>query len=94
MADWVEEFTALLAPLAEVITKHAKEDAALFADDTPLRVLVQGNEKTKPLASGAMSETNNRCPVTRHQALGIRLGLIARVSIRSNTCLAIKPGCM
>ena len=46
----MEEFTALLAPLAEVITKHAKEDAALFADGTPLRVLVQGNEKTK--ASG------------------------------------------
>ena len=42
--------TALLGSLAEVITKQAKEDAALFAYDTPLRVLVQGNEKTK--ASG------------------------------------------
>jgi hypothetical protein len=64
----------LLGSLAEVITKQAKEDAALFADDTLLRVLVQGNEKTK--------------------ASGISLGLIARVSVRSNTCQAIKPGCM
>lgn len=47
MADWVGKSTALLEPLAEAIAKRAKAGAALFADDTPLKVLVPGNKKTK-----------------------------------------------
>lgn len=38
MADWVGKSTALLEPLADVIAKRVKEGAALFADDTPLKM--------------------------------------------------------
>ncbi len=47
MADWVGKSTALLAPLAEAIAKRVKDGAALFADDTPLKMLAPGNKKTK-----------------------------------------------
>jgi transposase len=47
MADWVGKSTALLEPLADAIAKRVKDGAALFADDTPLKVLAPGNKKTK-----------------------------------------------
>ena len=47
MADWVGKSTALLEPLAEAIAKRVKVGAALFADDTPLKMLAPGNKKTK-----------------------------------------------
>ncbi len=47
MADWVGKSTALLEPLAEAIGKIAKQGPALFADDTPLKMLAPGNKKTK-----------------------------------------------
>ena len=47
LADWVGKSTALLEPLADVIAKRGKEGAALFADDTPLKMLAPGNNKTK-----------------------------------------------
>ncbi|MBV1897205.1 MAG: IS66 family transposase [Rhodobacteraceae bacterium] len=46
MADWVGKSTALLEPLAEAIAKRVKDGAALFADDTPLKMLAPG-KKTK-----------------------------------------------
>ena len=52
MADWVGKSTALLEPLAEAIAKRAKAGAALFADDTLLKMLAPGNKKTKTAASG------------------------------------------
>jgi transposase len=47
MADWVGKSTALLEPLAEAIAKRVKNGTALFADDTPLKMLAPGNKKTK-----------------------------------------------
>jgi len=47
MADWVDKSTALLELLADVIAKRVEEGAALFADDTPLKMLAPGNKKTK-----------------------------------------------
>lgn len=47
MADWVGKSTALLEPLADAIGRQVKEGAALFADDTPLKMLAPGNKKTK-----------------------------------------------
>lgn len=47
LADWVGKSTALLEPLAEAIAKRVKDGAALFADDTPLKMLAPGNKKTK-----------------------------------------------
>lgn len=47
MADWVGKSTALLEPLADAIAKRVKDGGALFADDTPLKMLAPGNRKTK-----------------------------------------------
>ncbi|MCK5886207.1 MAG: IS66 family transposase, partial [Alcanivorax sp.] len=47
MADWVGKSTALLEPLADAIAKRVKDGMALFADDTPLKMLAPGNKKTK-----------------------------------------------
>ena len=47
MADWVGKSTALLEPLADAIGKHVRQGQALFADDTPVKLLSPGNKRTK-----------------------------------------------
>jgi len=47
MADWVGKSTALLEPLADAIGKHVRQGQALFADDTPVKLLAPGNKRTK-----------------------------------------------
>ena len=47
LADWVGQSAALLASLAEAITRHVKAGAALHADDTPVPVLDPGRQQTK-----------------------------------------------
>ena len=47
MADWVGKSTALLEPLADAIGKHVRKGQALFADDTPIKMLAPGNKRTK-----------------------------------------------
>jgi len=47
MADWVGRSTALLEPLADEIGRIARRGAALFADDTPVKMQAPGNKKTK-----------------------------------------------
>lgn len=47
MADWVGKSTALLEPLADAIGKHVRKGQALFADDTPVKMLAPGNKRTK-----------------------------------------------
>jgi transposase len=47
LADWVGKATALLEPLADAIGRHARQGPALFADDTPVKMLSPGNKRTK-----------------------------------------------
>lgn len=47
LADWVGKSTALLEPLADAIGRHVLEAAAIFADDTPIRMLAPGAGKTQ-----------------------------------------------
>ena len=47
MADWVGRSTALLEPLAGAIGRIVRQGPALFADDTPVKMLAPGNKKTK-----------------------------------------------
>ena len=47
MADWVGRSTALLEPLADAIGRMVRGGDALFADDTPVKMLAPGNKKTK-----------------------------------------------
>jgi transposase len=47
MADWMGRSTALLEPLADEIGRIVRRSAALFADDTPVKMQAPGNKKTK-----------------------------------------------
>ncbi len=47
LADWVGKSTALLEPLADAIGRHVLTGQAIFADDTPVKMLAPGNGKTK-----------------------------------------------
>ena len=47
LADWVGKSTALLEPLANAIGRHVLAAEAIFADDTPIRMLATGTGKTQ-----------------------------------------------
>lgn len=52
LADWVEKSTALLAPLADAIGRHVLAAGAIFADDTPVRMLAPGTGRTQTARLG------------------------------------------
>jgi transposase len=47
LADWVGKTTALLEPFADAIGRHVLSAEAIFADDTPIRMLAPGTGKTQ-----------------------------------------------
>ncbi|MGJ8535488.1 MAG: IS66 family transposase [Alphaproteobacteria bacterium] len=47
LADWVGKSAALLEPLAKAIERHVLSGQAIFADDTPVKMLSPGAGKTK-----------------------------------------------
>jgi len=47
LADWVGKSTTLLEPLADAIARHVLKGQAIFADDTPVKLLAPGSGKTK-----------------------------------------------
>ena len=47
LADWVGKSTALLEPLADAVARHVLKGQAIFADDTPVKLLAPGSGKTK-----------------------------------------------
>ncbi len=47
LADWVGTSAALLEPLADAIRRHVFSGQAIFADDTPVKLLSPGSGKTK-----------------------------------------------
>jgi hypothetical protein len=47
LADWVGKSTALLEPLADAVARHVLRGQAIFADDTPVKLLAPGSGKTK-----------------------------------------------
>lgn len=47
LADWVGKSAALLEPLADAIGKHVRNGQALFADDTPVKLLSPGHKRTR-----------------------------------------------
>ena len=46
LAGWVGKATALLEPLADAVGRHVLAGRAIFADDTPVKVLAPGTGKT------------------------------------------------
>jgi len=47
LADWVGKSTALLEPFADAVARHVLKGQALFADDTPVKMLAPGSGKAK-----------------------------------------------
>jgi len=47
LAEWVGKSTALLEPLADAVARHVLKGQAIFADDTPVKLLAPGSGKTK-----------------------------------------------
>ncbi len=46
LADWVNNSTALLEPLADAIGRHVLDGSAIFADDTPIKLQAPGEGHT------------------------------------------------
>jgi hypothetical protein len=51
LADWVGKTTALLEPLADAIGRHVLSAEAIFADDTPIAVRLDGYGNLHPSAT-------------------------------------------
>lgn len=51
LAGWVGQATRLLEPLAIAIGRHVRHGQAIFADDTPVRVLSPGPEARRRRAA-------------------------------------------
>jgi transposase len=47
LADWIGKSATLLEPLAKAIERHVLSGQAIFADDTPVKLLSPGAGKTK-----------------------------------------------
>ena len=56
LADWVGGSTALLEPLANAIGRYVLRGDAIFADDTPVKVLTPGAGKTKTARTVGLCE--------------------------------------
>ena len=46
LAGWVGQSARLLEPLAEAIGRHVRQGQAIFADDTPMKMLAPGKGRT------------------------------------------------
>ena len=95
MADWVGKSTALLEPLADAIGKHVRDGQALFADDTPVKMLAPGNKKTQTARVWAYvrDESDHGVDWPR-PARGISLQWTEKASIPSATFPATRAGSM
>ncbi len=68
LADWVGKSTALLEPLADAIARHVLRGQALFADDTPVKLLAPGSGKTKTARLWAYVRDERPCAGEAHPA--------------------------
>ncbi|MFV1465916.1 MULTISPECIES: IS66 family transposase [unclassified Phaeobacter] len=72
LADWIGKSTALLEPLADAIGRHVSAGQAIFADDTPVKVLAPGTSETTTARIWAYGWDERPCgsrvpPVSRYQ---------------------------
>ena len=89
LAGWVGKATALLEPLAEAIGRHMLAGQALFADDTPVKLLAPGTGKT---ATGRVwTYVRDRARQRRRPGTGSRP--TARPNIRRRIWRASAAGC-
>ena len=95
MADWVGRSTALLEPLADEIGRIVRRSAALFADDTPVKMQAPGNKKTKTARVWTyVRDETTMVGVNHRPAPGISSPSTARANIPSATSQATMAGSM
>jgi hypothetical protein len=61
LADWVGKSTALLKPLADAIGRHVLAGDAIFADDTPVKMLAPGAGRTATARLRAYGRDERPC---------------------------------
>jgi transposase len=95
LADWVGKTTALLAPLADAIGRHVLAAGAIFADDTPIRMLAPGAPaRPGQPGSGPTPATSAPGAARPRRRPGIASRATARESIRRTTSPASAASCM
>jgi len=71
LARWVGEAVALLAPVAEVLSRYVLATNKLHGDDTPIPVLAPGTRRPRRLASGHTFVTAGRPGTASHLRCGL-----------------------
>ncbi len=94
LADWVGKSTALLEPLADAIGRHVLSAAAIFADDTPVRMLAPGTGKTQTARLfGPTPVMSDLGAAARLRPRGIASRAIGKASIQKIISPASVDGC-
>jgi transposase len=94
LAGWVGKSTTLLEPLADALKKHVLKGQAIFADDTPVKMLAPGSGKTKTARLWAYVRDERPWPERRIPPHGINSRPIERAFDRANICLPTRASCM
>ncbi len=85
LARWVGEAAALLAPVAEVLSRYVLATDKLHGDDTRSRCSRQERVRPRPVASGHTFVTTGQPGTASHPQCGFPIRLIARENIHSGT---------
>jgi transposase len=93
LADWVGKSTALLEPLADAVARHVLRGQALFADDTPVKLLAPGSGKTRTARLWAYVRDERPWAGEAHPAAWYQFSP-DRKGVRPNTHLANYTGFM
>ncbi len=94
LADWIGKSAALLEPLAKAVERHVLGGQAIFADDTPLKLLSPVRVKPRPRGSGLMSGMNGHGRVKCPRRHSIAFRVTARANSRLSISRIIPAGCM
>ena len=93
LADWVGKSTALLEPLVDAIARHVRKGQAIFADDTPVKLLAPGSSKTRTARLWAYVRDERPWAGELHPAAWYQFSP-DRKGVRPNTHLAAYKGFM
>ncbi len=93
LADWVGKSTALLEPLADAGARHVLKGQAIFADDTPVKLLTPGSGKTRTARLWAYVRDERPWAGEAHPAAWYQFSP-DRKGVRPNTHLANYTGWM
>lgn len=94
LADWVGKSTALLEPLADAIGRHVLAGQAIFADDTPVKMLTPGTGKTATARLWVYGRDERPGAAMPRPPAGIGSRQIGKASTPRIISQATEAGCM